>query len=229
LPTIKQFDFYGGEPFLSKKMWHLLERADDLGYAKDIELHYNTNGTTWPEAQIKAWSRFKQVNLSFSIDGTDEQFEYMRYPAKWNIVKTNIDKAREFRDTYSNMQLSWCITLSTLNIFNLPEILDEYYKSYSDIGIYLNLVHGPTHYNINILPEDYKSIIIKRLEAIPKEYESAWHQLPGIINFMKAGKPDNQAWDLLFKTTVLHDAYRDQKFNHVFPAYSNIIKYKDNT
>lgn len=228
LSTIKQFDFYGGEPFLSKKMWHLLKCADDQGYAKEIELHYNTNGTTWPDEQIKAWPSFKKVNLSFSIDGTDAQFEYMRYPAKWDIVKTNIDKARAFRDKYGNMHLSWCITLSTLNIYNLPEILDEYYKNYSDMGIYLNLVHGPKHYNINILPDAYKAIIIKRLEAIPKEYESVWHQLPGIINFMEAGTPDTDAWALLFKTTALHDAYREQKFNQVFPEYGNIIEYKDN-
>ena len=149
LATVKQFDFYGGEPFLSKKMWQLLKIASDSGVSKDISLHYNTNGTTWPTADIETWKDFKAINLSFSIDGIGEQFEYMRFPAKWDDAKININNARNYRDTYGNISLSWCVTLSTLNIYYLPEILDEYYANYSDIGLYLNLVHGPIWYNIS--------------------------------------------------------------------------------
>jgi uncharacterized radical SAM superfamily Fe-S cluster-containing enzyme len=67
LETIKQFDFYGGEPFLSKKMWEILKICVEKGYAKDIELHYNTNGTTWPK-ETEVWEHFKCINLSFSIE-----------------------------------------------------------------------------------------------------------------------------------------------------------------
>jgi hypothetical protein len=114
LDTIKQFDFYGGEPFMSKKMWEILRICVDKGYSKDIELHYNTNGTTWPDEQIKAWSSFKQVNLSFSIDGTDEQFEYMRYPAKWNQCYQNLKKDQEMGNTIS---LSISHTVSFFNVY----------------------------------------------------------------------------------------------------------------
>lgn len=228
LSTLKQFDFYGGEPFLSEKMWKLLSKAVDKGYSKDIELHYNTNGTTWPDAEIEAWKDFKQINLSFSIDGIGEQFEYMRFPAKWDAVERTLEKARNFRDTYGNMQISWCVTLSTLNIYNLPEVLDEYYTKYSDMGMYLNLVHGPSHYNIDIIPDRYKDTIISKLESIPKEYESVWFQLPGIINFIKNGTPNENEFNKLFETTEKHDEYRDQSFSETFPEYSDIIGYDIN-
>jgi len=71
LGTIKQFDFYGGEPFLSKKMWQLLKIAADSGVSKNIALHYNTNGTVWPTRDIESWKDFKSINLSFSIDGIE--------------------------------------------------------------------------------------------------------------------------------------------------------------
>jgi len=222
LETIKQFDFYGGEPFLSKKMWEILRICVDKGYAKDIELHYNTNGTTWPK-ETELWQHFKYINLSFSIDGIGEQFEYMRFPANWNEVCINMQQARSYKDTYKNMSISWCITLSSINIFYLPNILNEYYKSYPDLGVYLNLVHGPEHFNIGKMPDNVKEEVISRLEKIPKEYVSAWYQIPGIIGFIKNGKFKDAVWQTFISTIKKHDQYRNQEFSKVFPEYSKII------
>ena len=222
LSTIKQFDFYGGEPFLSKKMWEILQICVDKGYSQEIELHFNTNGTVWPE-QTDIFKNFKFVNLSFSIDGTKEKFEYMRYLAKWDEVQANMELARQHKDTHGNMSISWCITLSTINIYDLPEILDEYYKNYTDFGMYLNLVHGPIHYNISKLPDYVKDKVIERLEKIPTEYENVWYQLPGIINFMKNGTYDEKIWEDFSRLIKKHDDYRKQDFSITFPEYSKVI------
>lgn len=225
LSTIKQFDFYGGEPFLSKKMWEILRICVEKGYSKDIELHYNTNGTTWPK-EIELWENFKEVNLSFSIDGINNRFEYMRYPANWDEVKINMNKAYDLSKKINNMSISWCITLSSLNIYYLPEVLDEYYKNYNGFGLYLNLVHGPEIYNISKLPEDIKIAVINQLETISKDYVNAWYQLPGIIGFMQNGTPDDILWSNLGKNISKHDTYRKQSFEETFNEYFLIIKDK---
>ena len=222
LETIKQFDFYGGEPFLSKKMWEILKICVDKGYAKDIELHYNTNGTTWPK-ETELWQHFKTINLSFSIDGIGEQFEYMRYPAVWGEVMHNMQKARDYKKINSNISLSWCITLSTINIYYLPEIIEEYYKSFQDFGIYLNLVHGPIHFNISKLPTDVKQSVIAKLETIPKEYTNVWYQLPGIIGFIQNGNYEESVWKTFSSTVLKHDGYRNQDFTKTFKEYNDII------
>jgi MoaA/NifB/PqqE/SkfB family radical SAM enzyme len=223
LSTIKQFDFYGGEPFLSKKMWDILSICIEKGYAKDIELHYNTNGTLWPE-QVTLWQEFKSVNLSFSIDGYGEKFEYMRYPATWDIVKENMNKAIEFKKVYGNINISWCITLSTLNIFYLPETLNEYYNNYSEFGLYLNLVHGPKHFNISYLHPKVKEDVIKKLQSIPNEYVSAKYQLPGILGFIENGTFNQKVWDMFVSAVVKHDSYRKQDFTATFSEYANLMK-----
>jgi sulfatase maturation enzyme AslB (radical SAM superfamily) len=223
LETIKQFDFYGGEPFLSKKMWEILKICVEKGYAKDIELHYNTNGTTWPK-ETAVWEHFKCINLSFSIDGIGEQFEYMRFPAKWNEVTNNMEKAREYKVANGNMNISWCITLSTINIYYLPETIEEYMKSFQDFGIYLNLVHGPLHFNISKLPNEVKHIVIDKIETVPKEYESVRHQLPGITGFIKNGHYDSKTWDEFLFLIKKHDVYRGQEFEKTFKEYSEIIE-----
>ena len=223
LPTIKQFDFYGGEPFMIKKQWSLLEKAVELGYASEIELHYNTNGTHWPK-EVELWKHFKKINLSFSIDGIDTQFEYMRYPAKWDLVKTNIENARKLAAEYKNIDLSWCVTISTLNVFNVPETVEYWRNNYRDIGLYLNLVHGPAHYSIRNLPIDIKDIVIEKLNSVPKSDNKSWNYLPGIINMIKDSHPDEKEWKVFLETTKKHDSYRKQTFKDTFPEYANHIK-----
>lgn len=222
LETIKQFDFYGGEPFLSKKMWEILAICVEKGYAKDIELHYNTNGTTWPK-ETELWKHFKNINLSFSIDGIDDRFEYMRFPAVWSEVKSNMEKARAYKRENDHMSISWCITLSSINIYNLPETLDEYYKNYSDFGMYLNLVHGPIHFNVGKIPDKLKTIVIEKLNAIPQSYKSAWYQLPGIIGFIQNGKYESKEWNKFLEIIKKHDEYRGQDFYTTFKEYSDLI------
>jgi molybdenum cofactor biosynthesis enzyme MoaA len=223
LDTIKHLEFYGGEPFMSKKMWSILELAVAKGYAKDIEVHYATNGTLWPK-QTELWKHFKRVSVHFSIDGTAEQFEFMRYLADWEVVKANMAKSKTQE---GNLTLGWFVTLSNLNVYYLPEIIEEFRKNYNGFGCFLNLVHAPRHFNISIMPENVKQEVVKKLKTIPRpekpEEDSIWRQLPGIIGFIEKGTPDIDLWNTFLKEIKIHDSYRKQDFTKVFPEYSTII------
>jgi len=230
LPDIRQFDFYGGEPFMSKKMWELLKIAQSTGLSKNIDLHYNTNGTHFPLEEMQSWKDFKEVNVSFSIDGIGDQFEYMRYPAKWPEVDANIEKFLELGREFGNIHFSWCITLSVANIYNVPETLDYYYNKYANknVGMYLNLVHGPIHHNIGILPEHIKNAVEERLLSVPKDRVQAWDHIPGVINFMNTNTSNEEAFRKFLKVTSTSDNYRNQNFKNTFKEYgayfdSNII------
>lgn len=227
LDNIAQFDFYGGEPFMSKKMWSILELCVERGVAKNIELHFATNGTIWPDDQIKVFKHFKHVNLNFSIDGVGEQFTYMRYPAKWDEVVENMQKASILQKEHHDIHISWCITISSINIYNLPEILEEHHKNWGHFGAYLNLVHYPNHFNLSQLPSNVRDIVVARLEAIPKHHEVMWwHYLPGVINFIKNGNGDGTVWKEFKHRIKIHDEYRQQDFATVFPEYATAIGYK---
>ena len=45
---IQYIEFTGGEPFMIQEHFDLLQRLVDRGLASNIEIHYNTNGTQWP-------------------------------------------------------------------------------------------------------------------------------------------------------------------------------------
>ena len=224
LGEIRQFDFYGGEPFLSNKMWRILEICVEKGYAKNIELHYATNATVWPEDKIEIFKKFKHVNLNFSIDGIGERFEYMRYPAKWSEAFSNMQKSKKLQETHHDIHISWCITISLLNIYYVPEILEEHYTNFGSFGSYLNLVHWPNYFNLNIMPDDVKLHVVNRLESIPKYHENMWyHHIPGVINFIKNGTYNEQLWNEFKEKVKLHDQYREQDFSKTFPDYARII------
>lgn len=224
LHTIRQLDFYGGEPFMSEKMWSTLRKAVELGYAKDIELHFATNCTHWPEEEIEIFKEFKHLNLNFSIDGVGPGFNYMRYPGDWKEAEVTLEKARKFAKTHNDAHMSWIITLSTMNIHSLPDILKVYEENYKDFGIFLNLVHGPAWYNINMLPNNVKDEVIQRLESIPKDYYVWQNYLPGVIQYIKNGKPNSELWKQSLKEIKWTDIYRQQSFKKVYPEYYKIIK-----
>lgn len=229
LSTIKQFDFYGGEPFMSKKMWRILEVAVEKGYSRNMEIHYATNGTHWPAEKIEIFKYFRHVHLSFSIDGIRDQFEYMRFPAKWEEVAQNMRTAVEFNQKTNNLYLGWCITLSLINITALPSILQEHKKNFSQFGPYLNLVHGPSWYNLNQLPDQYKSYVIEKLNGIDSTIADPWmldYHIPGIINYIKNGQFNPINWQKFLEYTRIHDSYRGQNFASVFPEFAKVIKYE---
>ena len=137
LPNIKYLEFTGGEPFLIEQHFELLRYAVEQGYSKNIEIHYNTNGTVLPAAE-NLWNNFKRVEIAFSIDNTGERFEYERYGARWDEVQDNIVKFNAMRNSRITTQL--CTTINIQNVYYLPEICDWISTQTFD-HIYLSLIH----------------------------------------------------------------------------------------
>ena len=220
--NLEKIDFFGGEPFLNTSQLELLEYLSNKGISKNITLFYSTNCTNYPTERLKkVWNEFKRIEISVSIDGINDQFEYMRYPAKWAEVDANMEKFLQLGKEFGNIYFSWCITLSASNIYNVPETLEYYYKKYAgqNVGMYLNLVHWPIHHNIGSLPIEIKKAVEQRLLSVPKEYTQAWEHIPGVVNFMNNGTSDLQEFDNFLKTTATSDKYRNQNFKETFKEY----------
>ena len=90
-----------------KYHFKILMHCVEKGYAKNIDIHYNTNGTQLPPQEIfDLWSYFKRVEVAFSIDDVGEPFEYQRHPAKWRHVNANLVKFKEMKtDNMENTKL----------------------------------------------------------------------------------------------------------------------------
>ncbi len=220
--NLKFIDFYGGEPMLLKKHWHLLEKSVADGSSQHQVLHYNTNGTIFPEDKLDLFRKFKGFDLSLSLDGVDKSFEYIRHPASWKAVKENCLRWKKFTESLDIeiKELSICLTISLINIFDLDKIYTELKEL--NINIYFNLVHEPKHFNISNMPNNFKETVVKKLEESISSSES--HPMSVILNFMKQGVPQDKEWTMFITTIKKHDRYRKESFADVFPEYYRLIE-----
>lgn len=148
----------------------------------------------------------------------------MRHPASWDVVQQNMTKALDV-PCLATGNTSLGMTMSSLNIYYLPELIEEYQTKYSaHFGHFLNLVHGPIHFNISKLPDYAKGPLIEKLNTIPKEYTNTWVHLEGIIGFINSGTFDQATWDKFLREVRVQDEYRGEKFAEVFPEWVKILR-----
>ena len=218
LPNIKYFEFTGGEPFLIEQHFELLRYAVENDYAKNIEIHYNTNGTVFPE-QAELWNKFKHVEIAFSIDNVGARFEYERYGADWNEVQANITKFTKMRSSKISTQL--CTTMNIQNVYYLPELCDWISTQTFD-HIYFNMLHDPWHMCISKMTAPAQELVIDRLtthEFSPKHRA----EMLRIVQFINNGEgSDGKEFLQKMQTT---DDYRKQSFLDTHPEIARAMGY----
>ena len=95
LPNLDELGCLGGEPFMLKDFWNLLEIIIEKKLEKKITLTVSTNCTFWPDKKVELLSQFSNLNIACSIDGLGQRFNYMRHPADWAEVSKNLDSMME--------------------------------------------------------------------------------------------------------------------------------------
>jgi radical SAM protein with 4Fe4S-binding SPASM domain len=210
-PNIIHLDIPGGEPFLSGvvQQQELLTRLIDQGRAKDIAIHYTTNATSWPnERWWKLWSNFREIDMQISIDGINERFKYIRYPADWDSVSRHVNLYQEIETRFQQLRISISHTVSAYNIYYLPEFLDWCERQ----GLprpWLGRLHNPVHMRPSVWLDTAKQFIINRLSQ-GNEDARTWSEL-------MANSDDSQHFDLFRQRVKWHDQYRGLNFSDTFP------------
>jgi organic radical activating enzyme len=205
LPNIKYLEFTGGEPFLIEQHFEFLREAVNSNDSKHIEIHYNTNGTVFPDSH-KLWRHFKHVEVAFSIDNINDRFEYERYGAKWSEVESNLWRFAEIRSPKFSTQL--CLTVNIQNVYYLPEICEQISRMTFD-HIYFNMLHDPWHMCISRMTPAAQKLVIDRLTTA--EFNPKYRaEILRIVQFIKNGSgSDGKEFLQKMQTT---DAYREQSF-----------------
>jgi organic radical activating enzyme len=223
LPDIKYFEFTGGEPFLITQHFDLLQRAVDSGYAKDIDIHYNTNGTQFPK-QHEVWKHFKNVQIAFSIDNVGERFEYERDGAKWNAVNDNIKRFYELQAQGYPLQFQICVTWNIQNIMYIGEFL-SWAKSTQFTDIHFNLMHDPEEFSLFNLPLSAQSgtmLALDKCMVMHPDYEDKIRNL----KFIVSQRSDENDGEALRRKLRLTDKFRGQNFAKSHPKMAEAIHYE---
>jgi MoaA/NifB/PqqE/SkfB family radical SAM enzyme len=186
LDQIRYIEFTGGEPFMIQEHFDMLQGMVDRGIAGQVEIHYNTNGTHYPERAETIWQHFRTVEIAFSIDDLSDRFEYQRTNAVWSEVVNNLDRFRRLRSGNKNIQLQVCSTVNIFNVWHL-EGLAEWIDMQDFDFIYWNMLHEARYFSIASLPPHAKDLAARRLDtATVRPFHR--QEFDQIRDFMMAGK-----------------------------------------
>jgi len=221
LNDIRYIEFTGGEPFMIGEHFDMLQGIVDRGIAHQVEIHYNTNGTQWPERGPDIWRHFKAVEIAFSIDDLGARFEYQRTNAVWHEVVTNLTKFRTLRDNSHNIRLQCCSTVNVFNVRYIDQLADWIVQQNFDF-VYWNMMHDAWYFSIATLPDGAKAAVTQHLRTadVPEQYREEFDR---IIDFMNGGA-STDGFMTRMKIRDL-DRKRQQNLRTVAPEMAAILNY----
>jgi len=199
LPQLSRLELYGGEPFLLKRLPIILQKAIDLGVAKNIRLHFNSNGSIFPEKLIPLFEQFKEIDIALSIDNIGKRFELER-GGVWEEIEQNIINFISLQK--NNIRTYLYPTINIQNVLYFEELLD--WADQIGIEITYNLLHEPYYLNIKNMTEPAKQLVIDR-------YSNSNHLiLQTISNQIRAS--DGSDGSEFVRRTQQYDQWRSEDF-----------------
>ena len=223
LSGVKYFEFTGGEPFMIQEHFDVLRKSVELGYSHEQLIHYNTNGTQFPEKELKAlFPHFKSVHVAFSVDDIEEKFEYQRYPAKWDEVNENINKWDKIKLRYPNITTQVCCTVSVLNVLSLVG-MGQWILTKDFDGWFFNMLHEPRHMSITALPKPVKEIIKDKVlnNNLPTDM---YNEIKNAVNRIDQYDVMDMRGFKNFRFEINRtDLYRNQNFAKTFPELNQLL------
>lgn len=214
--NVRKIELAGGEPFMIKKQEKLLKFLVESGQAKDVDITWITNCTFWPEKLVKYFTEFKMVRIMLSLDNTDEQFEYIRYPAKWKPTFDIFLKFKELRDA-GIIEMGISHSVGMLNAWWLPEF--HAWAREHRVNVYNNLILYPI--GARELPTEFKQLLFEKLS----NHTNTEYQLNPIVGddnwftnyFMEDSTDTEKARTRDYINNILIPSRRDMDFYTAFP------------
>jgi hypothetical protein len=151
--TAKRISLLGGEPFFDPKTFEILEKLVEYDNT-DCFISLVTNGSiVLKQSQLDLLSKFTDLNICISVDGIGPVFEYLRWPAKWNVVCDNIKK---FQQITNNISISY--TISSLNILYYQQTIDWF--DAEKLRYNHNIVSFPQWLSLDSAPVEIKKLLV---------------------------------------------------------------------
>lgn len=248
IPHIQQLYFAGGEALIIEEHYHLLRECIKRGYAKNIQLRYNSNFIEMEKDLFDLWKEFKEVRFHYSVDSIGAMNGYIRYPSNWSHI------VKQFwlleNNAPNNVEITVACAVQALNIYYLPDFikwkLEQRFQRINPwpLGaglINFHFVYHPAHLNVKVLPkwfkektkekyEDFYPWLLKNWQASnapSKEvFEGAPYgikRLKGMINFMFQEDWENRMPE--FQQYIkLMDKIRGTNFVETFPEMKDLLK-----
>lgn len=240
--NVEKFKITGGEPMLHPDFLSFLDDIINSGSAKNIQVQIFTNTSFVPKQHLlDRLSRFKEMGIWLSIDGTGDVQEYTRHNSKWDTVQESARAWLEFENEFKNVvRVNFAPTISLYNVFNLQEMLDWFIRLRMEVltdsdsfsNCTWNITTWPNFLDIKHLPTKKKiSHQLKKYSStIQKEGLQNYKELIDRVIDRLEIEADANAIIEFTEYNKDVDKLRNQNFVETFPElYEQIKDVWDNT
>jgi MoaA/NifB/PqqE/SkfB family radical SAM enzyme len=219
---VRELLFQGGETLLIKEVEEVLQWFVDAGAAQNIVVWAQTNATTTRVPWLRLAEKFESVRLGPSIDGVGKHYEYIRYPAKWDVLVKNLKALRRLPHVGVD---SPNVTLQNYNILNIVEL----FRYLDSIGLSFtaSFLKFPRYLSIEAMPPRARRLAAERLRAYAgkgcqRENRAQVLGFASTLESLGEQFDDKLMRDFMLFTNDL-DASRGQSFRETCPELLELI------
>ena len=250
LPEVEHFyvHFIGGESLVQPGMKKLMDWMFDQGLANRINIRVTTALTVRPNDDfLHKLSQFKTVDINLSIDSVGENYRYMRWPARFEKIESNLDTLIKHGIKFVNKSMvpAWTCLLTPVfslnNIFYIKDWLDYWHGWFQRHGFAfkiqpINLTEHTWHLDVEALPRAYRAPLIELLTQC--QQHEIFRTYPGhtrvMFNFLTStideleNMPDNiNDWHKFLAHTAYFDKKTQQSFAILNERLYNVLNDTD--
>lgn len=231
IADVYEIYFAGGEPLMQDDHYKVLDQLFAQN-KQNVKIYYNTNFSSLKLGKwnvLEYWKNMKNVVVSASIDGMGHKAEYWRKNTIWSDIESNI---QQLKQECPNVKFMINPTVGWPNVKSVLEM----HKSLVERGllnvnhINVNLLDGPPHYSLKVVPlwkKDSIILLIKEHIEWLKTLSTSTNTLASfqnIIDFMMSSH-ENMDIKTFHRVTNRLDSLRDEQFFEIFPEHDDMLKY----
>jgi len=163
-----RLEIFGGEPLINPVVINFIKWLAEQGYAPKTNLVITTNGTTSLSVVSDYIKDFNQVTVQFSVDGTGEVFDTMRFGAGFESAETHIKEFQLLSQQYPHFKYGFNYTLSWLNVDGFESFYNWVANNFLDCqSLHLTKLTGPRGYVVDLMPDEFLAEFINQGQALP--------------------------------------------------------------
>ena len=216
--SLEYLNLTGGETLMVPEIFRLLDKLKN----KNLKIVIFTNGTQYNERIVSKLKQLKNLHMIFSIESTNKQNEYLRFPSAWNNIQRNIiNFQKDLPKTIFNIN---CI-VQNLNILYLDQLIN--FAHDHKFHLMLDTIQSPEYLIYTNLPLNLLEKSYNKLCNIPKEktiHVSNFNHLKNDLqNFIKNYRVNNKLFEKFKSVIQSRDNYRKISIFNYMPELAKEV------
>ena len=203
----RRVNITGGEPFIIPEVVKFLEMLTPR--CDTVAVSFNTNLTEVGNKLLTTLQKFKNIEISISLEGTGAMNDYVRHPSRWADIESNIQLLKQ---QLPHAKLSINHVLQHTSVYALPDLMA--FATLHNLYVQITTVSGYPYLTLNSVPTDHL-VPFKAWAESSTDIDRKQRSL--IVGTVDSACYDDKLYHKFKEYIDLFDSIRNTNYLAVFP------------